>query len=357
MKHPALLEIPDESILAAFAAMMLGSSPLDPPPDATAIAAMASRLAAPRPARRPGDIEGTRAFRSVYALAREQGASHRHGGYRADRSFATRAWIVLESALDLRHRQRAAVALRYVFAFSTAGVARVLGLSHARAAEVLRAATANVAKGAGGRIDVARHLRSIGAMVRANARRNEERPDADARSVVKLLLSPVAEAAAARGRPGPHETSWIPRPVYRVREADAPAPRLAALLPAAGVPARPKRRPGLLPAACLAALAFLAALTPNVLLRPPGRVPLATVPVAPAIQEVTAQAFDAPAVPSAYRVRPGDSLWSIAGTVLGDAGRWREVWRFNAGRVMSGGVRFVDPNLIQPGWRLRLPER
>lgn len=358
MKAPALLEFPDEQILAAFAAIMLGSSPLDPPPDATAIAAMASRLAEPRPARRPGDVEGTRAFRSVYSLAREQDHPPKRDGYRADRSTATRAWIVLESAFDLRHRQRAAIALRYVFGLPNAHVARVLGLSQTRAAEVLRAATANVAKGAGGRVDVARHLRTIGGMVRTNGRPSHDGETVgEARSVVKLLLSPVADAAATRGRTSGLVAPPIPRPVYRVRDPEGETPRLSALVPEPAAPARPKRRTGLLVAACLAALAFLATFTPGALLRPSGRVPLATVPVAPIVQEATTQVLDAPAPVFAYRVRPGDTLWSIAGTVLGDAGRWPEVWRSNAGRLMSEGVRFVDPNLIQPGWRLRVPQR
>ncbi|MGH2727672.1 MAG: LysM peptidoglycan-binding domain-containing protein, partial [Actinomycetota bacterium] len=81
------------------------------------------------------------------------------------------------------------------------------------------------------------------------------------------------------------------------------------------------------------------------------------VPVAPLIHEAPREVLEAAAPILAYRVRPGDSLWSIAGTHLGDASRWREIWRSNAGRLMGDGARFVDPNLIQPGWSLRLPER
>ena len=98
MKDPALLEIPEEHVLAAFAAMMLGSSPLDPPPEAAATAAMAARLSEPRRARRPGDVEGTRAFRSVYALARESAERRRRNGSHADRRGrrgATKASLVL----------------------------------------------------------------------------------------------------------------------------------------------------------------------------------------------------------------------------------------------------------------------
>ena len=57
-----------------------------------------------------------------------------------------------------------------------------------------------------------------------------------------------------------------------------------------------------------------------------------------------------------YVVQRGDSLWSIAGRLLGPgatSGRIaREVnrlWDLNAGRIRSG-----SPELIRPGERLRL---
>lgn len=353
MKHPALLEIPDEHALAAFAAVMLGTSPLNPPPAAAAIAAMALRLAEPRPARRPGDVEGTRAFRSVYALAREQDAEHNENGDRAVNATPTKAWIVLESTLALRHRQRAALALRYVFGIPAAGVARILTLSQNRAAEVIRAGSANVSKAAGGRVDVARHLRAIGAIVRSNGSAPVADEPSEPRSVVKLLLSSVAETPAARGRVTPAAT--VPaRPVYRVRDRSLPASRPPAV---PRVPERQPRRAGLLLAACAAALAFLGAFAPVALLRPAARLPLAAIPIGPVVQEAASTAPSGPALPVGYRVREGDTLWSIAGTVLGDASRWREVWRSNAGRLMGDGSRFLDPDLIQPGWRLRLPPR
>jgi nucleoid-associated protein YgaU len=352
MKDPALLEIPEEHVLAAFAAMMLGFSPLDPPPEAAAMAAMAARLAAPRPARRPGDIEGTRAFRSVYALAREQGAGTRSNGHQADRATATKSLIVLGSTLELRHRQRAALALRYVFGLPASGVARVLGLSKNRTAEVARAGATNVSKAVGGRVDVARHLRVIGATVRSNgtAFAPSER-GTEPRSVVKLLLSSVAEAPARRGRVT--TPAAAPRPVYRVRDAALPASRPPAVPHA---PALKPRRTGLLVAACVAALAFLGAFAPVALLRPAARVPLAAVPIAPVVEEARSAPVS-PVLPIGYSVREGDTLWSIAGTVLGDASRWPELWRSNGGRMMSDGARFLDPDLIVPGWRLRVPPR
>lgn len=355
MKDPALLQIPDEHVLAAFAAMMLGFPPLDPPTEADAIAAMATRLAEPRPARRPGDVEGTRAFRSVYALARERASKN---GHHADRATATKAWTVLAATLELRHRQRAALALRYVFGIPTAGVARVLGLSQNRTAEVIRCGSANVSKAAGGRVDVARHLRAIGTMFRSNGSRaavpNGSAEPREPRSVVKLLLSSVAEAPAARGRVTTPAAAAQARPVYHVRDGLRPASRPPAV---PRISERKPRRAGLLLAACVAALAFLGAFAPVALLRPSARLPLAAIPIAPAVQEAVQSAPAGPAPAIGYRVREGDTLWSIAGAVLGDAGRWPDVWRSNAGRLMGDGSRFLDPDLIQPGWRLRLPPR
>ena len=350
MKDPALLEFPEEHVLAAFAAMMLGFSPLDPPPEAATTAAMAARLSEPRRARRPGDVEGTRAFRSVYALTRERAAQLRSTGSGSAGPGATRAAAVLAATLELRHRQRAALALRYVLGIQAAGVARILGLSHNRAVEVIHAATANVSSAAGGRVDVARHLRAVGTVVRSNAAPAVEAGTEEPRSVVKLLISAVAEAPVARGR----ATTTAPRPVYRVLAGSHPAS------PPPGVPRMPERKPrrsGLLLAACVAALAFLGAFAPIALLRPTARLPIATVPIAPAIGDAVQSAPAGPVVVAGYRVRQGDTLWSIAGTVLGDAGRWQEVWRSNAGTLMTDGSRFVDPDLIRPGWRLRLPPR
>lgn len=57
----------------------------------------------------------------------------------------------------------------------------------------------------------------------------------------------------------------------------------------------------------------------------------------------------------AYEVRPGDSLWRIAERLLGDGFRWGEIWELNARREMERGRRFVNPDLIYPGWWLELP--
>lgn len=47
-------------------------------------------------------------------------------------------------------------------------------------------------------------------------------------------------------------------------------------------------------------------------------------------------------------VMPGDSLWDLAERHLGDGRRWPELYRVNKQLIH-------DPDLISPGWRLRLP--
>ncbi|WP_194924133.1 BTAD domain-containing putative transcriptional regulator [Catenulispora pinisilvae] len=71
----------------------------------------------------------------------------------------------------------------------------------------------------------------------------------------------------------------------------------------------------------------------------------------------------APAIPaeatattaaSTYTVVDGDTLWGIAAHYLGDAERWREIYKANDARVQADGQRLSDPNLVLPGWILEL---
>lgn len=83
--------------------------------------------------------------------------------------------------------------------------------------------------------------------------------------------------------------------------------------------------------------------------------PVQLVRSAPATPTTVTGAGTAPS-PSYYRVRPGDSLWSIAaahlpaGAAPGDVARaWPRWWRVN--RQVVGD----DPDLIRPGQLLRVP--
>ncbi|HEY8982811.1 MAG TPA: hypothetical protein VIU15_24915 [Streptomyces sp.] len=51
-----------------------------------------------------------------------------------------------------------------------------------------------------------------------------------------------------------------------------------------------------------------------------------------------------------------DSLWRIAERALGDGARWPQIYALNKGRPQPDGRTLDNPNLIRPGWVLRLPE-
>jgi DNA-binding SARP family transcriptional activator/nucleoid-associated protein YgaU len=63
---------------------------------------------------------------------------------------------------------------------------------------------------------------------------------------------------------------------------------------------------------------------------------------------------DSPAY-TLYTVQPGDNLWDIALTHLGNGEQWHQIYALNAGQPQPDGERLVLPSLIQPGWILRLP--
>ena len=92
--------------------------------------------------------------------------------------------------------------------------------------------------------------------------------------------------------------------------------------------------------------------------------PLATPPApsAPSAPLPAPTAAPAPAPPltplpggEVYVVQPGDTLWGIAETQLGDPLRWSEIFAMNEGRGEPGGTTFSDPHWIYPGWTLQLP--
>lgn len=54
-------------------------------------------------------------------------------------------------------------------------------------------------------------------------------------------------------------------------------------------------------------------------------------------------------------VERGDSPWSLAEDHLGDGLRWRELYEINRGLPQPDGRSWTNPELIVPGWQLRLP--
>jgi len=54
-------------------------------------------------------------------------------------------------------------------------------------------------------------------------------------------------------------------------------------------------------------------------------------------------------------VKPGDTLWDIAAAHLGDGARYPEIADLSHGVTQPDGARLTDPDLIRPGWILRLP--
>ena len=70
--------------------------------------------------------------------------------------------------------------------------------------------------------------------------------------------------------------------------------------------------------------------------------------VAMATGIVLDEAADSDARPAVYKVKAGQSLWGIAGEILGDGERYREILELNPSLAN-------DPNRIFPGQELRLP--
>ncbi len=54
-------------------------------------------------------------------------------------------------------------------------------------------------------------------------------------------------------------------------------------------------------------------------------------------------------------VQRGDTLTAIAGDLLGDPGRYLEIFHASTSTIQHDGDRLTDPDLIQPGWTLTIP--
>ena len=65
---------------------------------------------------------------------------------------------------------------------------------------------------------------------------------------------------------------------------------------------------------------------------------------------------DVPADHAAYQVEPGDSLSSIAQEHLGNALAYPKLFEASTNIQQPGGTHLTDPDLIQPGWTIAIPE-
>ena len=163
---------------------------------------------------------------------------------------------------------------------------------------------------------------------------------------VIFALSVIAEvAAAARGRPTPQLPGT--GPVQALAAALLGTTVLTAIMQASPLAALP---------ATLTAHAAPAAQTQPARSRPAA----SAAPARPASARHAAADHGMGSqhrTPRAriYRVVEGDNLWDIAERYLGDGQRWHEIFALNQGRPQPDGQELTDPNLIKPGWVLRLP--
>jgi nucleoid-associated protein YgaU len=58
---------------------------------------------------------------------------------------------------------------------------------------------------------------------------------------------------------------------------------------------------------------------------------------------------------SEYTVQPGDTLWDIAAAQVGSPDRYEDIAGLNTGQAQPNGKRLRDPDHIEPGWHLQLP--
>ena len=54
-------------------------------------------------------------------------------------------------------------------------------------------------------------------------------------------------------------------------------------------------------------------------------------------------------------VLPGDTLWGIAASRMGDPFDWPQIWDLNRGQTEDDGRVFTNPSLIYPGWEVEVP--
>lgn len=87
--------------------------------------------------------------------------------------------------------------------------------------------------------------------------------------------------------------------------------------------------------------------------------PASVAQIAPVLAAATSPVTETPTLSHAREltcvVKHRDSLWLLAEQHLGDGMRWREIHELNHGQPQSDGRTLRDPDLIRPGWILRMP--
>src|SRR5436305_7107257 len=153
----------------------------------------------------------------------------------------------------------------------------------------------------------------------------------------------VEIGAALAGTPAPRIPGLAPvQPLAAWLVAGLTATLLASTIPAPGaavaaVPARPT---------AAVSVTALTAATPHT--PPAGTSPALSTVDGRAAALVSATTADARTQAPVYEVRHGDWLGIIARRYLGDFNRYHDIQQLNPDLIQ-------DPNLIQPGWRLILP--
>jgi nucleoid-associated protein YgaU len=291
-------------------------------------------------------------FQMIYRALREQAAAVRP----KDVTTGPRSMRALNALSLLRQRQRALLIFDSLVPLKVAEAAVVLGIGQAQAQRLTRSAEAMLAKALGGPWDVRLALRTAARQL-SEPPAQEEAPPVPPRiprPVVRLLLAEPQVRA-----PGPPvfntvEPSTIDELLARAEAEPADFVAEAPPKPPIPIPKDRTTRRWVLPKASAVVIAatvlVLAALIPFGSQSEPRRV------IAPVVESVHVETRAAHPVAKVevVRIQAGDTLWAIAGQRLGDPMRWREIWHANRNRIMRGGERFTDPNLIRPGWRLRL---
>lgn len=180
------------------------------------------------------------------------------------------------------------------------------------------------------------------------------------RPIVGVSLSSDAVSRALEAWEADPRVDFTPAPrpaVVVLDPAPEPAKVVSGLFPAQAPAGRRRARWGgrlgaVAVLVLLLAMTLVAAAAQDTATVPPALGSPVTVSRTAAPSTVSAPVQASPA-PSIAVVR-GDSLWKIAERELGDPLRWPEIWEINRGRTFGTG-RFLDPNLIRPGWDLVLP--